>query len=212
MRPASDILTKERFSELFTNYRTAFEKIAYSYTGDRMAAEDIVTDCFLMLWEKREIVEINPSLEAFVLTAIKRKCLNWLRDKQRHLDAHLKIHNRTNTFLELKIRSLEVCEPHELYLTEVSEILHKKLNSLPETTRGLFLESSFKDLTHEDLAKVYGLSTRQVKYEISKIRNILMAALKDYLPTILVWLTISWGGVLNDDIHDIIKALSQELF
>lgn len=195
MNPEPAILTREKFSELFSKYRTAFERIAYHYTGDHMAAEDIVTDCFLTLWDKRDEVEIAPGLEAFVLIAVKRKCLTWLRDKQRHLDVHEKIKNRTSAFIELKIRTLEVCEPHDLYATDISDIIHRNLDMLPETSRKMFLESSIGEATHKDLAKAYGLSSRQVKYELSKIRAMLISALKDYLPTFLMWLSIYWGGV-----------------
>ena len=189
-------MTREKFSELFSKYRTAFERIAYHYTGDHMAAEDIVTDSFLTLWDKRDEVEITPGLEAFVLIAVKRKCLTWLRDKQRHLNVHEKIKNRTSAFIELKIRTLEVCEPHDLYATDISDIIRRNLDRLPEASRKMFLESSIGESTHKDLAKVYGLSPRQVKYELSKIRAILMSALKDYLPTFLLWLAIYRGGVL----------------
>ena len=160
-----------------------------------MAAEDIVTDCFLSLWDKRDEVEIKPALEAFVLIAVKRKCLTWLRDKQRHLNVHEKIKNRTSAFIELKIRTLEVCEPHDLYVTDISDILRRHLEMLPEASRKMFLDSSIGETTHNELAKIYGLSPRQVKYELSKVRAILMAALKDYLPTFLMWLAIYWGGV-----------------
>ena len=187
-------MTREKFSELFSKYRTAFERIAYHYTGDHMAAEDIVTDSFLTLWDKRDEVEITPGLEAFVLIAVKRKCLTWLRDKQRHLNVHEKIKNRTSAFIELKIRTLEVCEPHDLYATDISDIIRRNLDRLPEASRKMFLESSIGESTHKDLAKVYGLSPRQVKYELSKIRAILMSALKDYLPTFLLWLAIYRGG------------------
>lgn len=195
MNSESAILTREKFSELFSKYRTAFERIAYHYTGDHMAAEDIVTDCFLTLWDKRDEVEITPGLEAFVLIAVKRKCLTWLRDKQRHFNAHEKIKNRTSAFIELKIRTLEVCEPHDLYVTDISDIIRRNLNMLPEASRKMFLESSIGESTHKDLAKVYGLSPRQVKYELSKIRAILMSALKDYLPPFLLWLAFYRGGV-----------------
>lgn len=195
MNSESAILTREKFSELFSKYRTAFERIAYHYTGDHMAAEDIVTDSFLTLWDKRDEVEITPGLEAFVLIAVKRKCLTWLRDKQRHLNVHEKIKNRTSAFIELKIRTLEVCEPHDLYATDISDIIRRNLDRLPEASRKMFLESSIGESTHKDLAKVYGLSPRQVKYELSKIRAILMSALKDYLPTFLLWLAIYRGGV-----------------
>lgn len=195
MIPETAILTREKFSELFTKYRAAFERIAYHYTGDHMAAEDIVTDCFLSLWDKRNEVEITPSLEAFVLIAVKRKCLTWLRDKHRHLNVHEKIKNQTSAFIELKIRTLEVCEPHDLYLTDISDIIRRNLEMLPEASRKMFLESSIGETTHKDLAKMYGLSSRQVKYELSKVRAMLMVALKDYLPSFLMWLAIYWGGV-----------------
>lgn len=47
----------DTFSRLFLEYRKSFENIAFSYVHDRSAAEDIVTDSFLYLWEHRNDVD-----------------------------------------------------------------------------------------------------------------------------------------------------------
>ena len=52
-------------------------RIAVSYVRDRMAAEDIVTDSFVAYWENHTTTEIR-SVPAYILTAVKNRCLNWL--------------------------------------------------------------------------------------------------------------------------------------
>jgi len=66
--------------EVYAEYRTYFVRIAVSYVRDRMVAEDLVSDTFLKIWESR--TETTPrNLPAYLLTALKRKCLDYLRDQ-----------------------------------------------------------------------------------------------------------------------------------
>lgn len=46
-------LTEEEFGRIFSRCRQMFVKIANSYVHDDSAAEDIVNECFIRMWEKR---------------------------------------------------------------------------------------------------------------------------------------------------------------
>jgi len=46
-------LTEEEFGRIFSRCRQMFVKIANSYIHDDSAAEDIVNECFIRMWEKR---------------------------------------------------------------------------------------------------------------------------------------------------------------
>ena len=41
------------FEEIYAKYKSYFVRIAMSYVWDRMAAEDIVTDSFVVFWTNR---------------------------------------------------------------------------------------------------------------------------------------------------------------
>lgn len=54
----------EDFGRLFLRYKDKFIAIACSFTRDRAAAEDIVTESFTAFWTGREHIELKSSPEA----------------------------------------------------------------------------------------------------------------------------------------------------
>ena len=44
---------------------------AYTYANDSFIAESIVSDVIFNIWEKHETLEINPSLRAYLMKAVK---------------------------------------------------------------------------------------------------------------------------------------------
>ncbi len=50
-------MTDKEFSRLYGLTRSNYERIAFSYVCDKEDARDIVTDCFLYLWEHRDEVK-----------------------------------------------------------------------------------------------------------------------------------------------------------
>lgn len=129
MRDLSDL---KLFNELYTNYYTRFVRFANSYIRDLSASEDIVTESFMAYWEKRSELSADSNIQAYILTTIKNKCLNHLQ--------HSELKNRTLTNMQdhalwelnLRISTLEACNPEELFSAEVQQIIKEALALLPE--------------------------------------------------------------------------------
>ena len=75
------------FEEIYAKYKSYFVRIAMSYVWDRMAAEDIVTDSFVVFWTNRHDLD-QRNIPAYIYTVIVRKCRNWLRDRVQHQRAY----------------------------------------------------------------------------------------------------------------------------
>lgn len=82
-----NVVLPHGFEEIYAKYKSYFVRIALSYVRDRMAAEDIVTDSFVVFWENRRDLDAR-NIPAYIYTVIIHKCRNWLRDRQQHLRAH----------------------------------------------------------------------------------------------------------------------------
>ncbi|WP_165903739.1 sigma factor [Hymenobacter gummosus] len=48
------------FDALFRHYSALVYRFAYSYLKDRPEAEEIVQECFLKIWEKRDLPQSRP--------------------------------------------------------------------------------------------------------------------------------------------------------
>ena len=126
-------------------------------------------------------------MPAYILTLIKHKCLNHLKRKQLQEDVSQRLRTVAEWELNLQISSLVVCEPTELFTTEIKEIVNRTLQQLPEQTRRIFLLSRFENKTRKEIADELNMTSKGVEYHISKALAALRVNLKDYY-TILPFL------------------------
>jgi len=176
-----DSVLSPGFEEVYAKYRTYFVRIAMSYVRDRMAAEDLVTDSFLKVWERRE--ETAPQhLPSYLIAVLKRKCLNWLRDRSIHDRAHQTLQETELRIVNERIACLEADDPQSLMTSEVLAIIARELRRMPERRRRIFIAHRYEEMAYKDIAAVYSLSENQVTYELRAVREALRIALKDYLP------------------------------
>ena len=177
------------FGKLFMEYHDRYVAIARSYVRDEAAAEDIVSECFTTFWDRRGSIELKSSPEAYILKSVKNRCLNWLRDNSRLLNAEGPMDPEVNAKVRAMLSEIAVIENNEMgdiFSSEVEGIFCRFLADIPDLSRDIFLSSRFEDLTYDEIAAKYGVSPRKVKREIQKALEILRASLKDYLPILLL--------------------------
>ena len=129
------------FSQFFQENQKKFLSFAYSYTRNKAAAEDILMEAMASLWENREKWEKDSNLHALLLTIIKNKSLNYLEHEQVRMKAEEAINTHKQRELDLRISTLEACEPATIFDTEIQRIVYKTLEQLPEQSRHIFILS-----------------------------------------------------------------------
>ena len=162
-------------------------RLLESYVQEFSVAEDFTMEAFMDYWEMREMLQPDSNVPAYILTLIKHKCLNHLKRKQLQEDVSQRLRTVAEWELNLQISSLEVCEPTELFTTEIKEIVNRTLQQLPEQTRRVFLMSRFENKTRKEIADELNMTSKGVEYHISKALTALRVNLKDYY-TILPFL------------------------
>jgi RNA polymerase sigma-70 factor (ECF subfamily) len=169
----------------FNEIYIAFYKKSYlfvkSYVHDDMAAEDIVSEALIKVWElmKQESVESVPR---FLFTILKNRSLDYLKHQAIIRGAHDSITKALNRELEIRTATLEANDPNDVFSTEVQHILESTLNSLPERTREIFLMSHFGNKPYREIADFFNISVKGVDYHIMQSVKALKSSLKDYLP------------------------------
>jgi len=174
-------LELQTFNQLYTTYRQGFIRFARSYVRDEDVAEDFVTDSMIYYWENRHSLANETTPPAYILTVIKSKCLNYLEHLQTRLDVAETLRTHAEWELSTRIASLKVCDPEELFSSEIQEIVTKTLQQFPAKTREIFLLSREENLTYKEIASMMGMSDKGVEFHISKALKLLRIALKDYL-------------------------------
>ena len=67
------------FDALFRHYSALVYRFAFGYLKSRPAAEEIVQECFIKIWEKRAQLRDDVPLKGYLFTTAHHAVLNDLR-------------------------------------------------------------------------------------------------------------------------------------
>ena len=137
---------------------------AIHYLKDADAAEDIVQECFVKLWERKAE---NP--KAFLYTAVRNKCIDTLR-RTNPIDTNI-----SPTDLDGNISDEEAAE-RSLHEAE----LWTAIDSLPPRCRQVFIMSKRDNKKYREIAAELGISERTVEHQISKALKVLRGKVDDF--------------------------------
>lgn len=176
---------KDAYEILFKTYYARLCTYAVSFVSRNEIAEDIVTDIFLKLWEKRDFLIITNSVSSYLFQSVKNSSINYLlREKSRKQ----MVSENEVKLLDLKI-IYPVSDEHpyaELIGQELEKKIREGIDKLPERSREIFYLSRFEELSHKEIAEKLGIAENTVKAHIYKSLIKLKEELKDYLPFIFL--------------------------
>lgn len=161
------------FRILFDLYYDKLFCIAWQYVQDHFIADTLVGDLFYHLWESRASLEINSSLNSYLIRAIRNASLNYLQ--KNYVNREVNIHTVPQLFLS------EDYPLGALLEKELDEQIRQEINRLPSETRRVFIMSRLEELKYTEIAERLGLSVNTVKYHIKQALSILREKLKDCL-------------------------------
>ena len=168
------------FEALYRQYYKGLCAFAAQYIP-LSEAEEVVQDTMMWLWEHRESLDEQLSLKTLLFTIVKNKALN--------LVTHEEIRRRVHQEIVDKLR--EAFEESDLYLNhELFSLYRQALAKLPPEVRQAFEMNRHRHLTHKEIAQQLGVSPQTVNYRIGQALKLLRSELKDYLPLILLLLSL----------------------
>jgi RNA polymerase sigma-70 factor, ECF subfamily len=169
------------FNEIYTKFYRKSYVYVKSYVHDDMAAEDIVSESLIRLWELMGEKTIDPLLP-FLFSILKNRSLDYLKHQVIRQDVHDHIAETLKREVEIRTTSLEASDPTDIFSAEVQQIVKDTLNLLPDRTREIFIMSRFGNKTHKEIAELCNISVKGVDYHILQAVKKMRDALKDYLP------------------------------
>lgn len=175
------------FGKLFSEFRMRYIRIAYSYVQDMDAAKDIVTDCYLYIWEHRDTLQWGESIKGYLYQCVCDRCRMYLRRQQSLLRAKDDLSKSAYWRLRTSLDSLQNNDlTKKLFSAEVYEIYYRELERMPELTRRIYMASRQDEMTHQQIAEKFGISPRKVASEMQRALSWLRLSLKDYLSVLLL--------------------------
>lgn len=172
--------------QAFEHLFKAHYKELHAYAGvmlrDEEMAEEMVQGMFMKFWEKRDLLNIQSSVKAYLYKCVYNDCMNYLK--------HQKIKTKYQDFAAWSMNNEHEAASAKLELSELEQKLGEALNELPEHCRTIFQMSRFEELKYREIAEQLGLSVKTVENQMGKALRILRLKLADYVTLLTLWIPV----------------------
>nr|WP_278286665.1 RNA polymerase sigma-70 factor [Zhouia spongiae] len=162
---------------MFYNLYPRLLSFCIKYVKDPFAAEEIVEECMLYLWERKNDLAEVMDLKSYLYTMVRNKAYAYLKKNS-------KVVSLDSGFGESVSQEDEYIIEEEVHATLIAA-----LNTLPEKCRRVFELSCLEGLKYKDIAEDMGISVNTVKSQRSRAIELLKTQLKDN-PLLLIYLSM----------------------
>jgi RNA polymerase sigma factor (sigma-70 family) len=160
--------SKPTLRMLFETEEATLLRYAFSLTGRRVVAEEIVQDVFLQLHKHWETVEAP---KAWLIRSVRNRSFTYIRSQQRE--------HRSAETDQATIAVAEDSSPDETLLQmEMAGEIRRALLELEEKDRQLVKLKYFENLSYTEMSAQTGLSVGNVGYRLHHILKVLAGKLK----------------------------------
>ncbi|MDM1296162.1 sigma-70 family RNA polymerase sigma factor [Sphingobacterium sp. N143] len=164
------------FKAFFIANLGALENYALNFVKDEHIAEDIASEVMWKMWHLGSDLISIVSVEAYLLRAVKNKCLNYLRVQQAHLVGHDELAAYPNA---------DYPSPEDDYIsTEKVRQIEQAIEALPPKTQQAFKLVKDENYTYKEAANIMGISTKTIDRHIQIALQKLWATIKNNLSPI----------------------------
>jgi RNA polymerase sigma-70 factor (ECF subfamily) len=144
-------------------------RYCFLFVRSEKAAEDIVQEQFVYLWEKRDEISISTSAKSYLFKAVRNKSINYIKSK------YANIHFEDTAVI---FDIAEFSTPSHKYETqELENIIDMAFKSLPDRCYHIFSLSRYSPLSNKQIAEKLNISEKTVENQIT----IALKKIKSYL-------------------------------
>lgn len=168
---AHPVFDQVQFEQLFKTHFQPLCRFARQYVPDIDTAQDICQRVFIRLWEKREEMDPNRSINAYLFTSVKNRCLNYIRDHKKY----------RSQLLDHECGDFDIGMTEDYFaLEELQKSIDAALSTLPPKCRLVFEMSRYRQMKYKDIAEELDISQKTVEAHMTKAMKSLRIELGDY--------------------------------
>jgi RNA polymerase sigma-70 factor, ECF subfamily len=148
------------FESLFRSSYVSLVKYAKTMIKDHDTAEEIVQDLFFRLWQDKENLKIESSLNGYLFRSVHNRCLHFIEHNRviaRHAEEIL--YNQSEN---------QESPSDILNYKELQEKIAKIIEKLPERCGKIFTMSRFEGLKYNEIAKKLSVSVKTVEANMGR--------------------------------------------
>ncbi len=166
------MISSEWFEQVYNQHVRKLCAICFNVVKDQHIAAGIVQNVFLSLWERKNVLVLEGSIEHYLVRSVKLASLEYVRTKL--------IHERHHSALAIQTSDLSNITEDEIALCDLRDRLHSLTSSLPAQCNEVFRLSREKGLSNKEIGTLLNISVKTVEAHISKALKHLRFYLTDY--------------------------------
>lgn len=150
----------KKFESLFRSSYVSLVRYAKALIKDHDNAEEIVQDLFFRLWQDREKLNIESSLNGYLFRSVHNRCMHYI-EHRKIVEHHV---------LEVSGRQPERPEdPEEIFqYAELQGRIAEILEKLPSRCGQIFCMNRFEGLKYSEIAEKLSVSIKTVEANMGK--------------------------------------------
>ena len=173
------------FEELFKQTFPRMLGYCKLFIHDQAQANDLVQECFVKLWEKRNTIKTTQSIESLLFVMLRNKCLNYLRD-QKLRDYEKDIESIKENELQY-LYQLDFIGKEEKTLEEsLIEAIRASVEKLPEKRKLVFIKAKIEGKKNKDVAEELGISLKAVEKHLHQAKEQIRTEVLEKFPLFAV--------------------------
>jgi RNA polymerase sigma-70 factor (ECF subfamily) len=162
---------------LYYKYYERLTRTAFYITGDSALAEDLAQQTFILLWTKREELQIESDLYAYLRRTTANAAIAHMRKTAR----------RAAIRSELPVQEMSHRNPEDRVTEqELKREVHAAVEALPDQCRAVFKLSRYGALTYQQIADTLDISQKTVENHMGRALKQLRHTLRQYLQSIFL--------------------------
>lgn len=148
---------EEALSSIYHKYWNRLFLSAYNVLKNREACEDIVQDTFIQLWQRREQLVINTSLEVYLITATRYQVFHLIK----------KGYNRKGLFDNIEELFSTDSADALLDVKDTQKTINVVVETLPDKCKMIYKLSRENHLSYKEIAEQLHISPKTVENQLS---------------------------------------------
>jgi len=154
-------MDKTGFNQLMAHLKPKLYRFALALTKRSDEAEDVVQDVGIKLWERRDELETLRSVEAYAMSAVRNRCLDYARSP----------HHRTDELMEIHYNAHEQTPHERLEQTDMAAFVRRLIDRLPEQQQMVIRLRDIEGYELNEIAGILEMNDGAVRTALSRARQ-----------------------------------------
>ena len=161
-KPINDPFYDEQYHHAFKAWYSLLCNYCYFLINDYKAAEDIVQDLFVHLWENWERMKTIDSIKGYLFKSVKNRSINYLKQQSK-----VKSIDPMDNILDFFSNSKLPVASEMVENKELETIIEKAIVQLPSRCRTIFMLKRAEEMSNKEIASHLNISVKTVEAQMT---------------------------------------------